>query len=592
MPKQRRQKSHKDDFQSTQYLSILEMANDGFLIFDSDGIIFSNPAISRITGFEFDELQGIELVELIEHESLNLFKEKQLNIEEDNSGAGSFSSRIKCKEGHIIDVDIGLSHISLEGNSMVLAVIRDMTKRKELEAAYETSQKRLEDVYQSAPIAFFTLSKYGMIQNVNPAAETLLGFELNDLVRRNITSLMSAAEHSSSFANELLEQVLQGKRIHDVETKMRHADGSNIWVSLSASLITESPGKELVNLMVTNIHRRKTAEEKEKEERERANLYLEVMTHDLTNINQGLSFSIGLIEAAMELPPRVQELVRDTNWYLRRSARMIANLRSLIELDEVPSTTERTNISEIISLAMDSVQRDFPWKEIEVNIEFDNLSIDVLGHSLLSHAVFNILHNASMHNESNEIQVDVRITDIDGGERVRIDFSDYGPGVQDSLKEFIFKRTGSPDAQVVGRGLGLTVADAIVKKLGGNIWVEDRVKGNHGKGSNFVLVLPVWTESKELECGREACISFYRSNHCLFCNPVKEMLDVILDEMGIPSSIVRVVNVDDPRNDISQSAIPVVPMIRACGFELTGFVGENEIRKIILETAAKPCFMY
>jgi signal transduction histidine kinase len=38
-------------------------------------------------------------------------------------------------------------------------------------------------------------------------------------------------------------------------------------------------------------------------------------------------------------------------------------------------------------------------------------------------------------------------------------------------------------------GMGLSLVKKIVDKYGGKIWVEDRIKGNHNEGSNFVVLL-------------------------------------------------------------------------------------------------------
>ncbi len=39
-------------------------------------------------------------------------------------------------------------------------------------------------------------------------------------------------------------------------------------------------------------------------------------------------------------------------------------------------------------------------------------------------------------------------------------------------------------------GLGLSVVKALVDRYQGKVWVEDRIKGDQGKGSVFVIMLP------------------------------------------------------------------------------------------------------
>jgi len=72
----------------------------------------------------------------------------------------------------------------------------------------------------------------------------------------------------------------------------------------------------------------------------------------------------------------------------------------------------------------------------------------------------------------------------------KIEFKDRGPGVPDELKETIFSRMEHLDRKELATGLGLTLVKEIVGECNGNVWVEDRIKGDRMKGSNFIVTLP------------------------------------------------------------------------------------------------------
>ncbi len=44
-------------------------------------------------------------------------------------------------------------------------------------------------------------------------------------------------------------------------------------------------------------------------------------------------------------------------------------------------------------------------------------------------------------------------------------------------------------------GVGLSIVKRIIDNFKGNIWVEDRIKGDYSKGSNFIVLLPEATKS-------------------------------------------------------------------------------------------------
>lgn len=241
-------------------------------------------------------------------------------------------------------------------------------------------------------------------------------------------------------------------------------------------------------------------------------------------------------------------------------------------------------------MAKFAVEQDFPWKKLSLTTNIKKGEFLVAGHEYLHQVCFNIIHNSMTYDERDEVEVEVNAEDVDDLKMVRLEFLDKGPGVPDSTKEFIFRRTGSPDEQIVGRGLGLTMVDQIVRSLGGRIKVEDRVKGDPSQGAKFVIMLPKWVEKKELPCGRNTCITFYKSAHCIFCDPAMDTLLLVLNELGVPQTIVEAIDVDDPSLDIDRTQLPMLPYIKICEIELTGFISDESIRSAVLKLAMKNCY--
>ncbi|MHA1903655.1 MAG: PAS domain-containing sensor histidine kinase [Candidatus Thorarchaeota archaeon] len=563
------------------YYSIMEMANDGIVVIQDDRIALVNRAFQSLVGISEEELIGKIFERLMDPMAVPFFRENRDSYIWGEPRRPSFQTRLLDKDRRIIDVEMSISDFILDGDPAVVAIVRDITERLKLEAAIESSEDRYRELYDSSPIAYFTLTQRGVIQQVNKAALNLLEYDSDTILRRNISSLLVSTDAAGDVGKQVISEVLQGKQIRDIEIQMKKSDGSSIWTSVTSQLLVGSDSQTRIGFMAVNIDRRKMAEEREKTERERANLYLEVMTHDLNNVNQSLLFSMGLIDEALELPERVQNLIAETNWNIRRAARMIANLRTIFTLRDSPPQKEQADLFPFLIRSVAAVERDFPWKKLVVNSNIVKEQYTVAGHSFLEQVFFNIIHNSVMHGNGNEIIIDVNAEIIDSGDNIRIEFSDSGPGISDSLKEYIFKRTGAPDHQIVGRGLGLTLVDRIVKDLRGNMWAEDRVKGNSTQGVRFVLVLPSWTTKVELECGQEYCISFYKSDNCLFCDPTYEILTGVMEEMSLPLSLIQSINVDDPTASISGDDIPMLPLVRICDVEIIGFADVHQVRSAL-----------
>ena len=104
------------------------------------------------------------------------------------------------------------------------------------------------------------------------------------------------------------------------------------------------------------------------------------------------------------------------------------------------------------------------------------------------------------------------------------------------------------------------------------------------------LMLPLWIEAPELQCGRATCITFYKSNHCVFCDPAMEILIAVLDSMGVPQSMVETINVDDPGVEVTEEELPMLPYIKICKHEMTGFISESSIRNSVMNLLMTSCY--
>ena len=72
-----------------------------------------------------------------------------------------------------------------------------------------------------------------------------------------------------------------------------------------------------------------------------------------------------------------------------------------------------------------------------------------------------------------------------------MEFIDNGLGIEDRRKKNIFQRGFNQDKSIYGMGLGLSLVSIIIDKFNGEIWVEDRIKGDYKRGSNFIIKIPM-----------------------------------------------------------------------------------------------------
>ncbi len=567
---------------------ILEMAKDGVLVIQDEEIVYANEAMIGMLGYESNELTGKLIEEIIDPLEKRFSPEKLEILNADKEGRNNFHTRFLKKDRTLINVEIGSNDFEYEGYPAVVAIVRDLTQSMTLEAQVSESETRFEALHETTPIAYFTLDAEGIIKDVNSAAEKLLGYQEGQMVSMHINSFMP--EEEDNPGEQVIREALKGKTIRGVEIEMVQMDGRRIWVNATANPLAMDRDRPVeIGFMALDVHRRKIAEDRENQAKQRAELYLEVMTTDLHTFNQSTAYTLELVGTMVELPQDIDFVVNESALTVKRAARMIANVRTLITLESTPPRTVKTDIYPHFKRASNEAARDFPWKTLKIKESIKDDEFEVQGHQFLWVVFFNIMHNALLHNEENSIEMEVKATTEDYGRELRIEFTDKGPGIPDEVKERIFRRTGGSGHEAFTRGLGLTLADMVVRDLGGRIWVENRVKGDSSKGSKFVVVLPMWQEAKELPCGRETCITFYKAEHCVFCGPVFDILMDVLEEFGLSERVVKIIQVDDPDSEVKEEDLPGLPIIEICEERLVGLVVDEEVRTKIVGVMVSGC---
>jgi signal transduction histidine kinase len=85
------------------------------------------------------------------------------------------------------------------------------------------------------------------------------------------------------------------------------------------------------------------------------------------------------------------------------------------------------------------------------------------------------------------VDADIRISKERTGTH-HIEISDNGPGIPDEFKSEVFRPR--KDNMKNTEGIGLYLVKKIANRFGGRVWVEDRVHGDHKKGTSVVITVP------------------------------------------------------------------------------------------------------
>lgn len=259
--------------------SILDAAPIGMGVVENRVIKFVNLTMCNMTGYFSEELVGkssrIVYESDEEFDRVGRKKYKQIKVE----GVGAIETRFKCKDDSIIDVWLSSSAIDPSDLSRGVAFTAlDITERKRAEKVLRESEERYRNLYENAPNAYFSISVAdGSILRCNQAAMRLLGYDEETLIGMNVFDLYDNTPDGKSKAQEVFKNIKTDKFLRDVELQMKHKDGHPVWINLSVDPMKDESGKVMeTRSMATDISHRKQAEDALRQERDKAQQYLDI----------------------------------------------------------------------------------------------------------------------------------------------------------------------------------------------------------------------------------------------------------------------------------------------------------------------------
>lgn len=167
--------------------TILSASPDGTLVVDEAGrITHANLLIEDFLGWQPHELLG-QKVELLLPESLRERHEEYVRafFRAPHPVAIGLRSDLyaRHRKGHEVPVEVGLNPIVLQGHTMVLVFVRDISNRVQ-------NYNRLELVLESAPIAILMIDAARRIVMVNSLLEEIFGYEREECLGQTVELLI------------------------------------------------------------------------------------------------------------------------------------------------------------------------------------------------------------------------------------------------------------------------------------------------------------------------------------------------------------------------------------------------------------------
>jgi PAS domain S-box-containing protein len=106
---------------------------------------------------------------------------------------------LRC-DGVEFPIEATISQVTVGGQKLFTAIVRDVTERLSAEQALVESEERLRAVVETAVDAIITIDDRGVIETVNPSAQRMFGYPRDEMVGRNVSMLIPEPRRSDHDA--------------------------------------------------------------------------------------------------------------------------------------------------------------------------------------------------------------------------------------------------------------------------------------------------------------------------------------------------------------------------------------------------------
>jgi PAS domain S-box-containing protein len=159
----------------------VERAPDAIFWFDSDGKCQRvNDTACQWLGYSKEKLQTVTAYELFPHRQESGWSEHWNQIKEGK--LGPFETHLRTKDDRSIPVELSCHYFEVGGDGYACAFARNLTERMHSKQALEKLQRHHELILNAAADGIFGLDLDGRHTFVNPAAASMLGYQVEELL--------------------------------------------------------------------------------------------------------------------------------------------------------------------------------------------------------------------------------------------------------------------------------------------------------------------------------------------------------------------------------------------------------------------------
>lgn len=380
-------------------------------------------------------------------------------------------------------------------------LIRYILRKNTQKRGHLTEARQLYSFLSDNPFQVYVLvrGKDAFPLFVSDNVERILGLDKNDI----LTDVFAVARCMEEEESEKLEKLYrEWDRKAPLEVDFSYVNRKNEKKGEALLRVDYSADTDVLTIVIEDISRRKAEENNLREKLSHAEAennakteFLSEMSHEIRTPMNGI---LGLLELAkMDLSntEALKEYLDKTQNLSRFLLNLINDILDLTRIENGKIQLEQESF-DLIAMAQKlrtMFQKTIREKNLHFELRVEGFDIRwVIGDEMrLSQVIINFLSNAVKFTEpgGRVILTFRQMEKIENHLRLMIQVRDTGKGIEPEFLTHIFRPFEQENSMIAkkygGSGLGMSIADNIIRLMGGQIVIDSEV----GKGSDFTVFL-------------------------------------------------------------------------------------------------------
>lgn len=384
----------------------------------------------------------------------------------------------------------------------------ELNERKKAEKQLIHEKSLLDSMVNAIPDLIFYKNKDNIYIGCNDAFCKFNDMKAEDIIGKNDFQLFT--ESMAKYFFETDQRLIKDNQVLRMESWETHSNGEKVLLDTLKVPFTDENGNALgiVGICHDISERYKTeidlknAKEKAEESDRLKSSFLANMSHEIrTPMNAIIGFSDLLVDPDTQVDER-EELVTHINNNCNTLLHLIDDIIDLakIEANELTVFIKETHINNTLQELFEifnETKKKIDKKHIEINLDKSSFKKDFYLKTdpyRFRQIITNLTDNALKYTENGSVKLGYNI--LEKLNLVEFYIKDTGIGIPKNKQNEIFQRFNKIETDTSklyrGTGLGLTITQNLVERLGGTIRVESAI--NHG--STFYFTLPLSVSEK------------------------------------------------------------------------------------------------